>query len=106
MTRIHSDLTEVTKAHTPFLILQVSVLRGAPETVRELLGMLGLQKYTLGLSLHGWDDLDLIFPPETEWKSRCEKIKHIWTKDFLIQEYFIALLSARFGKSEEIKSVT
>ena len=58
MTRIHSDLTEVTKAHTPFLILQVSVLRGAPETVRELLGMLGLQKYTLGLSLHGWDDLD------------------------------------------------
>ncbi|CAL8331716.1 unnamed protein product, partial [Gadus morhua 'NCC'] len=37
---------------------EVSVLRGAPETVRELLGMLGLQKYTLGLSLHGWDDLD------------------------------------------------
>ncbi|KAJ3588591.1 hypothetical protein NHX12_012183 [Muraenolepis orangiensis] len=37
---------------------EVSVLRGAPETVRELLGALGLQKYTLGLSLHGWDDLD------------------------------------------------
>ncbi|XP_053285374.1 inositol polyphosphate phosphatase-like 1b isoform X1 [Pleuronectes platessa] len=37
---------------------QVSVLQGAPETVRELLTTLGLQKYTLGLSLNGWDDLD------------------------------------------------
>ncbi|XP_072251574.1 inositol polyphosphate phosphatase-like 1b isoform X1 [Leuresthes tenuis] len=37
---------------------QVSVLKGAPETVRELLSALGLQKYTLGLSLNGWDDLD------------------------------------------------
>lgn len=37
---------------------QVSVLQGAPETVRELLSTLGLQKYTLGLSLNGWDDLD------------------------------------------------
>ncbi|KAM3866527.1 inositol polyphosphate phosphatase-like 1b [Diretmus argenteus] len=37
---------------------EVSVLQGAPETVRELLSTLGLQKYTLGLSLHGWDDLD------------------------------------------------
>lgn len=37
---------------------QVSVLQGAPETVRELLSALGLQKYTLGLSLNGWDDLD------------------------------------------------
>lgn len=36
----------------------VSVLQGAPETVRELLSVLGLQKYTLGLSLNGWDDLD------------------------------------------------
>ncbi|KAL0974145.1 hypothetical protein UPYG_G00216220 [Umbra pygmaea] len=34
------------------------VLHGAPETVRELLSTLGLQKYTLGLSLNGWDDLD------------------------------------------------
>nr|XP_024002996.1 phosphatidylinositol 3,4,5-trisphosphate 5-phosphatase 2B-like [Salvelinus alpinus] len=34
------------------------VLRGAPETVRELLSTLGLQNYTLGLSLNGWDDLD------------------------------------------------
>lgn len=43
-----------------FLIMsmQVSVLQGAPETVRELLNTLGLQKYTLGLSLNGWDDLD------------------------------------------------
>ncbi|KAK9518239.1 hypothetical protein VZT92_023551 [Zoarces viviparus] len=37
---------------------EVSVLQGAPETVRELLSTLGLQKYTLGLSLNGWDDLD------------------------------------------------
>lgn len=37
---------------------EVSVLQGAPETVRELLNTLGLQKYTLGLSLNGWDDLD------------------------------------------------
>ncbi|KAL7394772.1 hypothetical protein ABVT39_003826 [Epinephelus coioides] len=37
---------------------EVSVLQGAPETVRELLSTLGLQKYTLGLSLSGWDDLD------------------------------------------------
>ncbi|KAM9849589.1 inositol polyphosphate phosphatase-like 1b isoform 2-T2 [Aulostomus maculatus] len=37
---------------------EVSVLQGAPETVRELLSHLGLQKYTLGLSLNGWDDLD------------------------------------------------
>ncbi|KAM6953274.1 inositol polyphosphate phosphatase-like 1b [Aplochiton taeniatus] len=36
----------------------VSVLDGAPETVRELLSTLGLQKYTLGLSLNGWNDLD------------------------------------------------
>ncbi|KAM9795447.1 inositol polyphosphate phosphatase-like 1b [Neosynchiropus ocellatus] len=36
----------------------VSVLQGAPETIRELLSALGLQKYTLGLSLNGWDDLD------------------------------------------------
>uniref|UniRef100_A0A674C729 phosphatidylinositol-3,4,5-trisphosphate 5-phosphatase n=1 Tax=Salmo trutta TaxID=8032 RepID=A0A674C729_SALTR len=34
------------------------VLRGAPETLRELLSTLGLQNYTLGLSLNGWDDLD------------------------------------------------
>ncbi|XP_028815874.1 inositol polyphosphate phosphatase-like 1b isoform X2 [Denticeps clupeoides] len=31
---------------------------GAPGTVRELLSNLGLQRYTLGLSLNGWDDLD------------------------------------------------
>ncbi|XP_059201429.1 inositol polyphosphate phosphatase-like 1b [Centropristis striata] len=37
---------------------EVSVLKGAPETVRELLSTLGLQRYTLGLSLNGWDDLD------------------------------------------------
>ncbi|XP_066505879.1 inositol polyphosphate phosphatase-like 1b [Hoplias malabaricus] len=37
---------------------EVSVLRGAPETVRELLSSLGLQRYTQGLSLNGWDDLD------------------------------------------------
>uniref|UniRef100_A0A3Q1IVN3 phosphatidylinositol-3,4,5-trisphosphate 5-phosphatase n=1 Tax=Anabas testudineus TaxID=64144 RepID=A0A3Q1IVN3_ANATE len=37
---------------------EVSVLQGAPETVRELLSTLGLQKYTLGLSQNGWDDLD------------------------------------------------
>ncbi|XP_070692714.1 inositol polyphosphate phosphatase-like 1b [Pempheris klunzingeri] len=37
---------------------EASVLQGAPETVRELLSALGLQKYTLGLSLNGWDDLD------------------------------------------------
>ncbi|XP_017263966.1 inositol polyphosphate phosphatase-like 1b isoform X2 [Kryptolebias marmoratus] len=37
---------------------EVSVLKGAPETVQELLSTLGLQKYTLGLSLSGWDDLD------------------------------------------------
>ncbi|KAK2848965.1 hypothetical protein Q5P01_008799 [Channa striata] len=37
---------------------EVSVLQGAPETVRELLSTLGLQKYTLGLSLNGWDDMD------------------------------------------------
>ncbi|XP_028315920.1 inositol polyphosphate phosphatase-like 1b [Gouania willdenowi] len=35
-----------------------SILHGAPETVRELLSTLGLQKYTQGLSLNGWDDLD------------------------------------------------
>ncbi|XP_036403938.1 inositol polyphosphate phosphatase-like 1b [Megalops cyprinoides] len=37
---------------------EVSVLHGAPETVQELLSTLGLQRYTLGLSLNGWDDLD------------------------------------------------
>uniref|UniRef100_A0A8C7ZC86 phosphatidylinositol-3,4,5-trisphosphate 5-phosphatase n=1 Tax=Oryzias sinensis TaxID=183150 RepID=A0A8C7ZC86_9TELE len=37
---------------------EVSVLRGAPETVRELLCSLGLQTYTYGLSVNGWDDLD------------------------------------------------
>nr|XP_057911273.1 inositol polyphosphate phosphatase-like 1b isoform X2 [Doryrhamphus excisus] len=37
---------------------EVSVLQGAPETVCELLGALGLQKYSLGLRLNGWDDLD------------------------------------------------
>ncbi|KAG9338679.1 hypothetical protein JZ751_025517 [Albula glossodonta] len=37
---------------------EVSVLHGAPETVRELLHTLGLQRYTQGLSLNGWDDLD------------------------------------------------
>lgn len=37
---------------------QVYVLQGAPETVHELLTVLGLQKYTLGLTLNGWDDLD------------------------------------------------
>nr|BAO51251.1 inositol polyphosphate phosphatase-like 1b [Oryzias dancena] len=37
---------------------EVSVLRGAPETVRELLCSLGLQTYTYGLSMNGWDDLD------------------------------------------------
>uniref|UniRef100_A0AAY4D4S3 phosphatidylinositol-3,4,5-trisphosphate 5-phosphatase n=1 Tax=Denticeps clupeoides TaxID=299321 RepID=A0AAY4D4S3_9TELE len=36
---------------------QVS-FHGAPGTVRELLSNLGLQRYTLGLSLNGWDDLD------------------------------------------------
>jgi len=36
----------------------VSVLHGAPETVRELLSSLGLQRYTLDLSRNGWDDLD------------------------------------------------
>lgn len=41
-----------------FISKQVSVLKGAPETVQELLSTLGLQKYTLGLSLSGWDDLD------------------------------------------------
>ncbi|XP_013763722.1 inositol polyphosphate phosphatase-like 1b isoform X1 [Pundamilia nyererei] len=41
-----------------FISLQVSTLQGAPETVQELLSTLGLQKYTLGLSLNGWDDLD------------------------------------------------
>ncbi|KAL4631572.1 phosphatidylinositol 3,4,5-trisphosphate 5-phosphatase 2B-like isoform X1 [Arapaima gigas] len=34
------------------------VLHGAPETVQELLSNLGLQRYSLGLSLNGWDDLD------------------------------------------------
>ncbi|TSQ81008.1 Phosphatidylinositol 3,4,5-trisphosphate 5-phosphatase 2B [Bagarius yarrelli] len=34
------------------------VLHGPPETVRELLSSLGLQRYTLGLSLNGWNDLD------------------------------------------------
>lgn len=34
------------------------VKEGAPETVPELLSMLGLQRYNLGLSLNGWDDLD------------------------------------------------
>ncbi|XP_053362074.1 inositol polyphosphate phosphatase-like 1b [Clarias gariepinus] len=37
---------------------EVSVLHGAPETVQELLSSLGLQRYTLGLSLNGWNDLD------------------------------------------------
>ncbi|XP_051505508.1 phosphatidylinositol 3,4,5-trisphosphate 5-phosphatase 2B-like isoform X2 [Myxocyprinus asiaticus] len=37
---------------------EVSVLHGAPETVRELLSTLGLQRYTLDLSRNGWDDLD------------------------------------------------
>ncbi|KAK2838760.1 hypothetical protein Q7C36_013574 [Tachysurus vachellii] len=37
---------------------EVSALRGAPETVRELLSSLGLQRYTLGLSLSGWNDLN------------------------------------------------
>ncbi|XP_041930599.1 inositol polyphosphate phosphatase-like 1b isoform X1 [Alosa sapidissima] len=37
---------------------EVSVLHGAPETVQDLLSTLGLQRYTLGLSLNGWDDLD------------------------------------------------
>ncbi|XP_030622256.1 inositol polyphosphate phosphatase-like 1b [Chanos chanos] len=37
---------------------EVDVLHGAPETVQELLTTLGLQRYTLGLSLNGWDDLD------------------------------------------------
>ncbi|XP_077387269.1 inositol polyphosphate phosphatase-like 1b isoform X1 [Festucalex cinctus] len=37
---------------------EVSVLQGAPETVCELLSVLGLQKYSLALSLNGWDDLD------------------------------------------------
>nr|XP_054595188.1 inositol polyphosphate phosphatase-like 1b isoform X3 [Nothobranchius furzeri] len=37
---------------------EASVLKCAPETVQELLSTLGLQKYTLGLSLSGWDDLD------------------------------------------------
>lgn len=47
-----------TKKSVCFISTQVSVLQGAPETVRELLSTLGLQKYTLGLSLNGWDDLD------------------------------------------------
>ncbi|XP_035388191.1 inositol polyphosphate phosphatase-like 1b isoform X2 [Electrophorus electricus] len=38
--------------------VQVSVLHGAPETVRELLKSLGLQCYAQALSLNGWDDLD------------------------------------------------
>uniref|UniRef100_A0A8C1SLJ6 phosphatidylinositol-3,4,5-trisphosphate 5-phosphatase n=1 Tax=Cyprinus carpio TaxID=7962 RepID=A0A8C1SLJ6_CYPCA len=37
---------------------EVSVLHGAPETVRELLSTLGLQRYSLDLSRNGWDDLD------------------------------------------------
>ncbi|XP_052010483.1 phosphatidylinositol 3,4,5-trisphosphate 5-phosphatase 2B-like isoform X1 [Xyrauchen texanus] len=37
---------------------EVSVLHGAPETVRELLSTLGLQRYTLDLTHNGWDDLD------------------------------------------------
>ncbi|XP_030594902.1 inositol polyphosphate phosphatase-like 1b isoform X3 [Archocentrus centrarchus] len=37
---------------------EVSTVQCAPETVQELLTTLGLQKYTLGLSLNGWDDLD------------------------------------------------
>ncbi|KAG7268786.1 LOW QUALITY PROTEIN: hypothetical protein CRUP_018341 [Coryphaenoides rupestris] len=36
----------------------VTQQRPGQRNVRELLGTLGLQKYTLGLSLHGWDDLD------------------------------------------------
>ncbi|KAM4585888.1 LOW QUALITY PROTEIN: inositol polyphosphate phosphatase-like 1b [Fundulus diaphanus] len=38
--------------------VEVSVLKGAPETVQELLSTLGLQRYTPGLSFNGWDDLD------------------------------------------------
>ncbi|XP_072293210.1 inositol polyphosphate phosphatase-like 1b isoform X2 [Eucyclogobius newberryi] len=37
---------------------EVSVLQGAPETVKELLSKMGLQKYYQGLRLCGWDDLD------------------------------------------------
>ncbi|XP_046873076.1 inositol polyphosphate phosphatase-like 1b isoform X1 [Hypomesus transpacificus] len=36
---------------------EMCIHHGAPETVQELLSMLGLQRYTLGLSLNGWDDL-------------------------------------------------
>uniref|UniRef100_W5NDH9 phosphatidylinositol-3,4,5-trisphosphate 5-phosphatase n=1 Tax=Lepisosteus oculatus TaxID=7918 RepID=W5NDH9_LEPOC len=32
--------------------------RGAPETLRELLSALGLQRYLLGLSLNGWKEID------------------------------------------------
>lgn len=34
------------------------VKEGAPETVQELLSMLGLQRYNQGLGLSGWNDLD------------------------------------------------
>lgn len=39
-------------------VKEVSVPQGAPETVKELLSMLGLQRYNPGLSLSGWNDLD------------------------------------------------
>uniref|UniRef100_A0A8C8C233 phosphatidylinositol-3,4,5-trisphosphate 5-phosphatase n=1 Tax=Oncorhynchus tshawytscha TaxID=74940 RepID=A0A8C8C233_ONCTS len=36
----------------------LQIAKSLSETVRELLSTLGLQNYTLGLSLNGWDDLD------------------------------------------------
>lgn len=39
-------------------IKEISVSQGPPETVQELLTMLGLQRYNQGLSLSGWNDLD------------------------------------------------
>lgn len=39
-------------------VKEVSAPQGAPETVQELLCMLGLQRYNQSLSLSGWNDLD------------------------------------------------
>lgn len=39
-------------------VKEVSVPHGPPETVQELLSMLGLQRYSQGLRLRGWNDLD------------------------------------------------
>ncbi|XP_072573439.1 inositol polyphosphate phosphatase-like 1b isoform X2 [Paramormyrops kingsleyae] len=49
---------------------EAPVLRVAPGSVWELLSSLGLQRYTLGLSLNGWDDL-LYFSEITEQDLRA-----------------------------------